>query len=162
MARETGSWLSGPEPDSGSQDQRPDDYPGQRLGLPKDGPGSIARMGRRIGAVCVDYLIAYGIARIVVELAIGAEAFMYSWIGSVAVALTFVLLGTVAVRLYQFTPGQLVFGLRVVSVDHRQHVGVGRALVRVILVQFVIPALFTDTDLRGVQDLATKTAVVRR
>jgi uncharacterized RDD family membrane protein YckC len=154
-----GSWLSGPEPESSLG---PNDYPGERLGLPKDGPGSIARFGRRIGAVCVDYLIAYGIARIAVELAVGAEACMYSWIGSAAVALTFVLLGTVAVRLYQFTPGQLVFGLRVVSVDHRQHVGVGRALVRVILVQFVIPPLFTDSDLRGVQDLATKTAVVRR
>lgn len=154
-----GSWLSGPEPESGLG---PNDYPGERLGLPQSGPGSIARFGRRIGAVSIDYLIAYGIARIVVAVAIGAEAFMYSWIGSVAVAVTFVLLGTVAVRLYEFTPGQLVFGLRVASVDHRQHVGVGRAFVRVILVQFVLPALFTDRDMRGLQDLATKTAVVRR
>ena len=151
--------MSGPE--SGN-DTGSDHYPGERMGLPKDGPGSIARFGRRIGAVCVDYLIAYGIARIVVAFAVGAQAFMYSWIGSVAVAVTFVLLGTIAVRLYEFTPGQLAFGLRVVSVDERQHVGLGRALVRVILVQFVIPALFTDKDLRGLQDLATKTAVVRR
>jgi uncharacterized RDD family membrane protein YckC len=151
--------MSGPE--SGS-DIGSDQYPGERLGLPKDGSGSIARFGRRIGAVCIDYLIAYGIARILVALTFGAQAFMYSWIGSVAVAVMFVLLGTIAVRLYQFTPGQLAFGLRVVSVDQRHHVGVGRALVRVILVQFVIPTLFTDKDLRGLQDLATKTAVVRR
>jgi hypothetical protein len=64
--------------------------------------------------------------------------------------------------LYQFTPGQLLFGLRVLSVDEREYVGIGRALVRGILVQLVIPALFTDKDLRGLQDLTTKTAVVRR
>ena len=40
--------------------------------------------------------------------------------------------------------------------------GFGRALGRGLLIALVIPALFTDTDLRGLQDLATKTAVVRR
>jgi hypothetical protein len=34
--------------------------------------------------------------------------------------------------------------------------------VRGILVFFVIPALFTDSDLRGYQDRFTNTAVVRR
>ena len=51
MARAIGSWLSGPEPDSGSPDQAPNDYPGQRLGLPQTGPGSLARMGRRFAAL---------------------------------------------------------------------------------------------------------------
>jgi uncharacterized RDD family membrane protein YckC len=159
MARTMGSWLSGSDPGS---ETGPNDYPGQRLGLPETGPGSIARFGRRIGAVCIDYFIAFGLARLIVGFGVGADAFMYSWIGSASVSMTFVLLGTAAVRLYQFTPGQLVFGLRVTSVDQRQYVGIGRAFVRAFLVLLVLPALFTDKDLRGLQDLSTKTAVVRR
>ena len=51
---------------------------------------------------------------------------------------------------------------RVVPVDGRQHVGFGRALVRGLLIAVVIPALITDTDMRGLQDKVTYTAVVRR
>jgi hypothetical protein len=55
MAPEIGSWLSGPEPtQSPGVDQQPNDYPGQRLGLPESGPGSIARFGRRIAALMID------------------------------------------------------------------------------------------------------------
>ena len=58
-----GSWLSGPPPvEPGTKDQGPNDYPGQRLGLPPTGPRSLARMGRRIAALFVDWLIAYGLA----------------------------------------------------------------------------------------------------
>ena len=49
-----------------------------------------------------------------------------------------------------------------VPVDNRQHVGLGRALVRGLLIALVIPPLFTDSDLRGLQDRLTETAVVRR
>lgn len=37
-------------------------YPGERLGLPEKGPGSIARPGRRIGALLIDYVAATLIA----------------------------------------------------------------------------------------------------
>ena len=61
--RAIGSWLSGPPPvEPGNPDQGPNDYPGQRLGLPQSGPRSLARMGRRIAALFVDWLIAYGLA----------------------------------------------------------------------------------------------------
>ena len=55
MARTMGTWLSGPssEPASG--------YPGERLGLPQQGPGSIARFGRRVGAILADWLISLGL-----------------------------------------------------------------------------------------------------
>ena len=57
MAGEIGSWLSGPEPLGPKSG-----YPGEQLGLPQAGPGSLARMGRRLGALVVDWLIAYGLA----------------------------------------------------------------------------------------------------
>jgi hypothetical protein len=81
---------------------------------------------------------------------------------STAVLVTWLVLGVVSVRLFGFTPGQLALGLRVESVDHRIHVGLGRALARGALVALVVPPLFTDTDGRGIQDRATGTAVVRR
>ena len=72
------------------------------------------------------------------------------------------MLGAVSVRLFGFTPGQFVLGLVVVPTDGRMHVGFGRALVRGLLIALVIPPLITDTDLRGLQDRVTNTAVVRR
>ena len=81
---------------------------------------------------------------------------------STAVLVIWFLLGAVSVRLFGFTPGQFALGLVVVPVDGRQHVGFGRALVRGLLIALVIPPLITDTDLRGLQDQFTSTAVVRR
>jgi uncharacterized RDD family membrane protein YckC len=163
MARAIGSWLSGPEPDSGSPDQAPNDYPGERLGLPQAGPGSIAGFGRRFVALLIDWFIACGLVGLAVGVGlISRQDFLYTQLGSTAIAMVWVVLGSIAVRLFGFTPGQFVLGLRVASVDNRLHVGIGRATVRGLLVFFVVPALFTDKDLRGLQDLASRTAVVRR
>lgn len=133
------------------------EYPGQQLGLPQDGPGSLAGMGRRIAALSVDWLIAYGLA---------ALAMTIGWVSqpqlSMAVLVIWLVLGAVSVRLYGFTPGQIVLGLRVASVDQRLHVGLGRAVARGVLIALVIPALFTDGDGRGFHDRLTGTAVVRR
>jgi hypothetical protein len=149
--------MSGPEPDAGSQDGSPDDYPGQRLGLPQAGPRSLARMGRRIAALFVDWMIGYGLA---------ALAMSFGWVSmaalSTAVLVIWFVLGAVSLRLFGFTPGQFALGLMVVPVDDREHVGIGRAVVRGALIAVVIPPLITDADLRGLQDKVTNTAVVRR
>ncbi len=155
MSRPYGDWLSGaelPEPGTGRGD-----YPGQRMGLPPSGPGSLAGMGRRLAALLVDWLIAYGLAGLLMALGI----YPIQWL-STAVLVIWLILGVISVRLYGFTPGQLALGLRVASVDNRLHVGIGRALVRGVLVGLVVPALFTDSEGRGVQDGVTATAVVRR
>ncbi len=158
MARSFATWLSGPPPsEPGTPDQGPNDFPGQRLGLPQAGSGSLAGMGRRIAALAIDWLIAYGLAGLAMSLdlfGIGAL--------SMAVMVVWLVLGVVSVRLFGFTPGQTALGMRVASVDHRMHVGVGRALARGLLVAFVIPALFTDGDGRGYHDRLTGTAIVRR
>ena len=39
-----------------------DEWPGQRLGLPESGPRSIARFGRRVAALFIDWAIAWVIA----------------------------------------------------------------------------------------------------
>ena len=157
MAREIGSWLSGPSSESGSRGQEPNDYPGQRLGLPQEGPGSLARMGRRIAALFVDWLIAYGLAALAMSFGLVSMQAL-----STAVLIVWLVLGGVSVRLFGFTPGQYALGLMVVPVDNRQHVGFGRAVVRGVLIAVVIPPLITDAVMRGLQDKVTNTAVVRR
>lgn len=158
MARPFASWLSGPPPsEAGTPDQGPNDFPGQRLGLPHAGAGSLVGMGRRVVAVTLDWLIAMGLASLA-GLAYPALAPYQAGILEVV----WLVLGAVSVRLFSFTPGQLALGIQVASVDHRLHVGIGRATIRVVLVALVIPALFTDADGRGFQDRLTGTAIVRR
>lgn len=114
-------------------------------------------MGRRVAALFIDWLIAYGLA---------ALAMTFGWVSiqtlSTTVLIIWFVLGAVSVRLFGFTPGQFALGLIVVPVDNRLHVGFGRALMRGILIALVIPPLISDTDLRGLHDRLTNTAVVRR
>jgi uncharacterized RDD family membrane protein YckC len=117
----------------------------------------LAGFGRRVLALLIDWLIAYGLAALGMSLGWWSTAML-----STAVLAIWLVLGAVSVRLFSFTPGQLALGLMVVSVDNRQHVGIGRAVVRGVLVALVVPPLFADSDGRGIQDRLTNTAVVRR
>jgi uncharacterized RDD family membrane protein YckC len=132
-------------------------YPGETLGLPQRGPGSLVSMGRRLVALLIDWLISYGLAL----LAVGVGAFPEAAL-STAILVIWLLLGVVAARLFGFTPGQLALGLQVVAIDGRVPVGLGRLAARGLLIALVIPALFVDADGRGLQDRVTGTAVARR
>jgi uncharacterized RDD family membrane protein YckC len=132
-------------------------YPGEKLGLPQNGPGSLAPMGRRLGALMIDWLISSGLAALAMRFGLYPQPAI-----STAVLVIWFVLGVVSVRLFGFTPGQLALRLQVVTVDGRGLVGTGRAVVRGLLVGTVVPALFTDWDGRGLQDRLTATAVVRR
>jgi uncharacterized RDD family membrane protein YckC len=154
MDRSNRSWLSGPGPLESGQ---PQGYPGETLGMPERGIGSLARVGRRLAALLVDWLLAYGLAALGMTLGLISLRLLSS-----AVLVIWLLLGVLAVRLFEFTPGQFALGLRVASVDDRLHVGLGRAAVRGVMIALVIPALFVDVDGRGLHDRLTGTAVVRR
>jgi uncharacterized RDD family membrane protein YckC len=132
-------------------------YPGERLGLPESGPGSLAPMGRRLAALVIDWLIAYGLAALAQRFGLFSTHML-----STAVLVIWLVLGLLAVRLFSFTPGQFALRLQVVSVDGRVPVGIGRLAVRGLLLAIVIPALFTDWDGRGLHDRLSGTAVVRR
>ncbi len=114
-------------------------------------------MGRRIGALLIDWLIAYGLSALIMSIGLISLQML-----STAVLVIWFAIGAASVRLFGFTPGQYALGLIVIPVDNRLHVGLGRALARGVLIALVIPPLFTDTDLRGLHDRLTKTAVVRR
>jgi uncharacterized RDD family membrane protein YckC len=114
-------------------------------------------MGRRLVALLIDWLIAGGLA----VLVLGPGALL-NQARSTLQLVVWLLLGVVSVRLFGFSPGQLALGLQVAAVDGRVPVGVGRLLARGLLIFLVVPPLFTDSDGRGLQDRVTGTAVVRR
>ncbi len=157
MARITGSWLSGPSaalPDD-SRAATANRYRGEGLGLPERGPGSLAGTGRRVAALFIDWLIALGITALIF-----ADS-RYSGATSTITLFVWVLIGIVAVSLFSFTPGQFFVGIQVARVDQPARVGFVRALVRSLILMWVVPALFTDTDGRGMHDRATGTGLVR-
>jgi RDD family len=137
--------------------ESPPGYPGETLGLPPNGPGSLASQGRRLVALLIDWLIAAGLALLPVRLGAISESSL-----ATTQLVVWLVLGAVAVRLYGFTPGQLALGLEVAAVDGRVPVGIGRALARGVLIFLVVPPLFIDSDGRGLQDRLTGTAVLRR
>ena len=132
-------------------------YPGERFGMPPTGAGSAARLGRRVAAVTIDWLLAYLIA----GLFAGPDplAPRGSHLSSLVLAVWFVLT-VAAVAAFGITPGKAVLGIRVASLDSTL-VGVPRALLRTLLLALVIPALTRDGDGRGWHDRATRTVVVR-
>ncbi|MFE5512936.1 RDD family protein [Streptomyces sp. NPDC056529] len=147
-----GSWLSGPR--AAAEDAGVDfGYRGQQLGLPEEGPGSIARPGRRLGALAVDWalcmLIAYGLVTDGYNQATG------NWALVILLVLSVLTVGTVG-----FTPGKRLFGLRVVSVRGGR-LGPLRVVLRSVLVCLAIPALIWDRDGRGLHDRLSGAVQVR-
>lgn len=147
-----GSWLSGPR--AAAEDMGVDfGYRGERLGLPEEGPGSVAPLGRRFGAIFVDWVlclvISYGL------LAGGEMHRAGNWALLVLLVLSLLTVGTVG-----STPGKRLFGLRVVGLTGGR-LGVGRVLVRSVLLCLAVPALIWDRDGRGLHDRASGAVQVR-
>ncbi|MCX4098673.1 RDD family protein [Nocardia sp. alder85J] len=151
MARNTGSWLSGPN--AADPDDARAEYPGELLGLPKTGAGSLVSMLRRIVGLFVDWFISLGIAALILHGHNGS-------LNTLTLVVWFVI-GVATVTLFGFTPGQYFLRMRTIRIDSAGGVGIVRALARQALLVFVIPALFTDSDGRGMHDRATGTALVR-
>ncbi len=147
-----GSWIDGPK--AAAEKMGADfGHRGERLGLPENGPGSLAGPGRRIGALCVDgwlvAVVAYGM------LARGDQAEANLWTTPLFFAVTALLLATVGT-----TVGKRLFGLRVVRLDGTRAT-IPQALLRTLLLCLVVPALVWDRDTRGLHDKAVGTVEVR-
>lgn len=148
-----GSWLSGPR--AAAEDAGVDfGYRGQQLGLPEEGPGSIARPGRRLGALAVDWAMSVVIASQFITQGYGDHA-TSNW-----ALLVFFLMSALTVGTIGFTPGKRLFGLRVVALDTGR-VSPLRALLRAALLCLAVPALIWDRDGRGLHDRLAKTVEVR-
>ncbi len=140
--KDIGSWLSGPDTSGISK------YPGERLGLPETGPGSIARAGRRLAAIVIDW----GIALLISNFAFEGD----SWATlAVFAAEQILLVGTLG-----YSIGHRIAGIHVVRLGGGTP-GPLAGLVRSLLLCLVIPAVIFDPDQRGLHDKAMNTVLIR-
>lgn len=142
VRRWAGSWLIGQSALQGGQK-----FPGEHLGLPADGPRSVAGMGRRIAALVIDWLLCTAISLAVFRSQL--------WTLPIFAVETYLLTALTGV-----TIGKRLAGIRVARLDGRP-VGFGWALLRTLLLLTVVPPLVTDRDLRGLHDRAANTIVLR-
>ncbi|GAA1444977.1 RDD family protein [Leifsonia poae] len=137
---------------SRSGDIAPSRYPGQRLGLPEEGRGSVGRAGRRIGALVIDwglaYLISWGLFRH------DGTADGWTTLG------IFALMQIVFIPTIGGSIGHRVFGMRVVALKGGW-IGIWRPIVRTLLLCVVVPALVWDSDQRGFHDKIAGTVLIR-
>lgn len=123
-------------------------YPGERLGLPATGSGSVARVGRRIGALAIDWACA---------VLVSVAFFAYDPWATTAI---FALVQIVFIPTLGGSPGHRVLGMRLVRLDGAW-VGLWRPVVRTALLVLVIPAVVWDPDQRGLHDKVVGTVLLR-
>ena len=149
MAREIGGWLSGPPVPTDFQ-------PGVRLGLPAEGPGSVASIGARVGAFVVDAIVANLLAGLPylfgVKYSPNSRGF--------AILGAFLLVELIFDAIYGQTLGKRLLGIRVIRVDGDGLAGVPWLLLRTVLLGVLVPAVVWDRDRRGLHDKASGTVVV--
>lgn len=155
MSKWTGSWLSGPrsalEPGADSGDGTAQRWRGERLGLPRSGPGAVAGTGRRAFAILLDFALAMGVASVFTYPELPRNWSLLAWFAITVIGVGF----------FGFTPGHAVFGLRVARIDGSPAVGLPRAALRSLLIFPIIPAVVWDADGRCLHDKASGTIVLR-
>jgi uncharacterized RDD family membrane protein YckC len=129
-------------------DLAPSTYPGERLGMPESGRGSVGRVGRRLAGIAIDWALASLISL----------AFLHynSW----ATLGIFVVLQIIFIPTIGGSVGHRLVGLRVVPISGG-FVGLWRPVVRSILLALVIPAVVWDSDQRGFHDKIAGTVLMR-
>jgi uncharacterized RDD family membrane protein YckC len=126
----------------------PQQWAGQRLGLPESGPGSLAKLGRRALALIIDWSLSMLVS----------QAFSNG--DSTITLIVFAVSQLLLVATLGYSVGHRLLGLQVRRLDGK-YVGLWRSLIRVGLILLVIPATIWDVDNRGLQDKAAGTVLVR-
>lgn len=117
--------------------------------MPEAGAGSIARAGRRILALTIDWTVA----SLISNFFFGGDAWATLGIFALEQAL---LVGTLG-----YSIGHLAAGIHVVRAGGGAP-GLMAAVVRSVLLCLVVPAVIFDADHRGLHDKAMDTLLLRR
>ena len=131
-------------------------YPGERLGLPADGPRSVASWGRRIAALFLDWIPSLLVANVISGFA-GLSKDQAAFVPLAVFWLETAFFVAIAGASF----GQLAMQLRVARLDGSA-VPLLQSLLRSLLVCLVVPPLVFNRDQRGLHDLAAGTVVIRR
>nr|WP_141376655.1 RDD family protein [Microbacterium testaceum] len=134
------------------------EYPGQRLGLPREGRGSIARPGRRIAALLIDVASAGLIGYAFFSAPDPVTGVPFA--NPIATNLIFFAVQILFIPLLGGSPGHRIMGMRL-ELASGGWVGVWRPIVRTVLLALIIPAVVWDADQRGLHDKVVGTVLVR-
>lgn len=113
----------------------------------------IAGMGRRFVALTLDWLMSWAVGSMIFDQANG-RPFWLMLVFYLEIALLTWLTGASA--------GQRILGLSVRSFPEQLPLGLGKVLLRTLLILLVIPAVVFDSDGRGLHDRIVRSAVYRR
>ena len=122
---------------------------------------SVAPMGRRLAALVVDWVLCELIVSGATRHSIfsgGSDPHYFAtlwWTLALFTAEVYLL-----TAISGLTVGKRLLGLRVIRTNGGRP-GFGWALLRTVLLLFVVPPLLSDRDLRGLHDRASDTIVVR-
>lgn len=109
----------------------------------------MARAGRRIVALCIDW----GLSHLIAIAFFNADP--------TAILAIFAIEQMLLVGTLGYSVGHRIMGIQVMSVDGGPP-GLLAGVVRAVLLCLLIPVIITDADHRGLHDKAMKTILVRR
>lgn len=153
MAKNDGSSPGprrGTEPASAADDF---EYPGNRLGMPADGSGSVAPVPRRLAALAIDWVLSTLVAYTFFDITPETQGFTVPLVFAVQSILLLTFLGT--------TVGKRIMGVRLAALAGGRLPWPLAVGVRTVLLCLVIPAVIYDRDHRGLHDLAAGTVGTR-
>ncbi|MFM6974211.1 MAG: RDD family protein [Agromyces sp.] len=119
--------------------------------MPEHGVGSVARFGRRLVALALDYALA-GVAAL-----LAAPYERPEW--NIATLVIFAMTQVLFIATLGGSIGHRALGMRLVAIDG-SWVGWRRPMIRTVLLVLVIPALVWDSDQRGFHDKVAGTVLV--
>ena len=125
------------------------------MGLPQQGPGSLAPMGRRVVALFIDGIMSQIIAMGLLGYVQGEGG-----LGVFKPLLVVFVINALMVGTAGWTVGHRIMGLRVDRCP-RGYAGMVRGLIRSVLLCLGIPPLIMDSDQRGIHDKLAGTVIVR-
>jgi uncharacterized RDD family membrane protein YckC len=134
-------------------------YAGQRLGLPAEGPRSVASWGRRIAALLIDWGASWAVAVAIFGSDLTEPP--TTWVDLFAVPLIAVGQSVLFLLLLSGSFGQVLLRVAVARLDGRR-LNPWQALVRTVLVYLLIPPVVFNRDNRGLHDLAVGTITINR
>lgn len=134
-----------------------DQYPGESLGLPEKGRGSLATWNARLAALVIDWAACLILSQLIFGDAVlhGFDGRRFGPMG------LYFLEKTVLTALTSGSFGQLICRIAVVRLDH-QPIGWLRSVLRAAMKVLVLPAVVIGAERRALDDLALGTVVINR
>lgn len=121
-------------------------HPGNRLGMPEDGSGSVPTVARRLAALCVDWALCTLVVNAFLDAPMEVRGY--------AVLLVFAAQAMLLVTFTGTTVGKRLLGIRMAALSDSRLPWPLAVVVRTVLLCLVIPAVIYDRDQRGLHDRA--------